>query len=145
MGEALAILTGVAGLLDITARASSHVRTLMYEWKNAPFHFQALFNEINDSNLVLDHVKTACEAIITRTGDGIGTLGQALDNQIKKSEPVWLEVNKLLGSIGSISSTGTIQMHRGRWYRQKRRAGELQNDLRNARLRFMELLTSYNA
>ena len=144
MGEAFAILAGVVGLLDITARASRHVRNLMYEWENAPFHFQVLFNEINDSNLVLDHVKTACEAIITRTGDGSGTLGQALDNQIKRSEPMWLEVNNLLGSIGSISSTGTIQMRRRRWYKQQRRAGELQSDLRNARLRFMELLASYN-
>lgn len=100
MAEAFSILSRAVSVLDVLLRGATALHELICEWHDAPDEICKLFNEGNDSRLVLSE---ACEvwetARATRT-DQYLVFSDAIQKQVDQAKSLWEVFEVLLEGLG---------------------------------------------
>jgi DUF971 family protein len=138
--DPFSIFASVTTLLEVGLRASKELNGVIRIWKTAIPVIIALHNEVSDLNIVLDQTRLA-EGFVRAKGAkyDVGFL-EALEHHIHQAQTVLGEINVLIREIklqGKYKKKYT-------WLFKHTLARDLQQNLRDVRLRINELLVTYN-
>ncbi|KAK3321994.1 ankyrin repeat-containing domain protein [Apodospora peruviana] len=138
MADPLSIIAGVLGTLDASIRLAERLGNLVQGWKNAPTEIYALYNEISDLSVVLDHARTAQKTLVcAEAGERAGTdLGQLLGT----AQNTMAALEGLLDELMAIPRL----KKRVQWIRRKSYIIAKKDELKEARAKITDVLVSHN-
>lgn len=142
MAEPFSLIASVAGLLDVSLRASKVLHGLQSQLKNAPSLIQALSNEVEDLKAVLARVEDTAEAS-KASGQHVPTIAATrtdLEAQLQKAKVILADLDTLTKKLTAEKPT----LKRIKWCLKQSQASELQNGLKEVRTKINELLVAHN-
>jgi hypothetical protein len=140
--DSLSMISGMVGLIDITARTSSQLLGLIAEWKDAPKQVYFLSEEVSMSRQIAQQFKDLCHTLEEENCSRVQGFIEAIITQLNRAKPVWAELEEILRSVrGPVPS----KIHKERWLRKANRVVSLQGKLREIRFSTFEILGIYNA
>jgi hypothetical protein len=138
--DPLSVVASVASLLEIGMRVSKELNGVIHTWKTAAPSIIALYNEITDLNVVLDHTRSAQETVQAKGAKYDAAFLEAMNDNLRQCEKVMVELDTL---VVELRSMGNLKM-KYKWLRKNSVASEMQTQLRDIRVRINELLVAYN-
>lgn len=138
--DPFSIFVSVATLLEVGMRASRELGGVIQTWKGAPPAILALYNEVSDLNIVLDHTRSVGETIDAKGAKYDAKFLEALDDHLYQARKLLTELEILVLSLKDLSSV----KKKYKWLFRNTDASGLQHRLREVRARVNELLIAYN-
>src|SRR5438874_386388 len=99
MAEAFSILSGAVSVLDVLLRGATALHELICEWHDAPDEICALFNEVNESRLVLSEACKVWETARATRTDQYLVSSDAVPQQVEQAKLLWEEFEVLLEGL----------------------------------------------
>jgi hypothetical protein len=138
--DPLSITISILTVLEIGTKASKGLHAVISTWKGAPPAIYALYNEVSDLNLVLDHIDAAGHALAAKGTKYDAHFADALDDHLRQARLVLSQLDELARELKELSSV----KKKYKWLFRQSEVAHLQHQLRDIRSRMSDLLTAYN-
>lgn len=141
--DPISLIASVATLLEVGMRVSREMDGVIKTWSTATPVIFAIYNEVSDLNVVLDHMSHAWATV--RDGpDGESKYQQqfleAFNAGLEQAEALLEQLEKMVVELKGLGSL----KRKYQWLKKNTVAAELQGRLRDVRMRLTELLITFN-
>jgi len=138
--DPLSIVISTLTVLEIGTKVSKGLGQVIHTWKGAPPAIYALYNEISDLNVVLDHIDATQHALAARGTKYDAHFVVALDDHLSQARLLLAELQKLVLELKDLSTV----KKKYKWLFRHAEVAQLQHRLRETRGRMGDLLAAYN-
>lgn len=138
MADPLSITAAVLGTLDASIRISGKLGDLVQVWKDAPAEIYALYNEISDLSVVLDHARMARKSLVF--ADPGGKVGTDLGRLLGTAQNTTTTLEELLNEMMALPRF----KKRALWVKRKSSIATKKDELREVRSKINDILVAHN-
>jgi hypothetical protein len=138
--DPFSIFVSVATLLEVGMRVSIELGGVVRTWRNAPPAIFALYNEISDLNVVLDHTRSAGQVVDAKGAKYDTHFLETLEGHLRQARKLLDDLETLVLELKDLSTV----KKKYKWVFKNSEASSLQHRLREVRARINELLIAYN-
>lgn len=139
--EVFGAVSAVLSLVDIIARSSSAIDSLISDWRDVPAEIVALGTEIDDSKAVLNQVCQILHLLENAPSTqayGVDSTSTTISIQklVNRATPIWQELQGYLNRFSERDSKAL----RYRWLKSQRNIERMRKELKESRRGIQELL-----
>jgi hypothetical protein len=138
--DPLSIVASIASVLQFGVSVSTGLGALISTWKNASPAIYALYNEVSDLNVVLDHAHRCQETVALSATPLNAKFLASLSDQLTQARQILGKMEELVNQLVQLGGW----KKRWKWLAKTNKATELKYRLRSVRIRINELLVAYN-
>jgi Fungal N-terminal domain of STAND proteins len=138
--DPLSIIASALTILEVGTKVSKGLSEIINTWNGAPPAILALYNEISDLNVVLDHVSDAQRTVKANGAKFDTQFLEALDEHLYQARQLLSQLETLVRELKDLSSV----KKKYKWLFKNSEATNLQHRIREVRSRINDLLVAYN-